>query len=180
MSGSRPERLTLSIISGIYSTAFRWWLEPLLTRWAEHDSKKAVKGDLGFLFAKFAAHFVPNERKYRWGKVVTLAAGDIKIRVSLDRSEYCVALSPNTEPSEWVGVRDLLAVVIPEYVLPPYDPLSLPEWGKLLEPHFPRIEEAFGAERYPVTRHDLAQRRVNRKLQMKAEAGNYYRELRKP
>ena len=82
---------------------------------------------------------------------VTLAAEDVKIRVSLDRSEYGVALPPDTEPSEWAGVRNLLAAVMLEYIPPPYDPLYLSKWGKLLEPHFPRIEEAFGAERYPVS-----------------------------
>jgi len=166
---SLTERFMVSIISGIYVTAFRWWLEPCLTRVAERKLKKDVKRDLGFLFVKFAAHFVPNERKYRWGKVVTLAAEDAKIRVSLDRGEYGVALSPNIEPSEWVGVRDLLTAVIPEYVRPPYDPLSLSGWGNLLEPHFRQIEEAFRAEHYPVTRHNLEQGRANASAKMKAE-----------
>jgi hypothetical protein len=79
----------------MYAGAFRWWLEPLLTSQAERDLKRDVKRDLRFLFVRFAAHFVPNERTYRWGKVVTLAAGSVKIQISLDRGEYYVALSPN-------------------------------------------------------------------------------------
>ena len=179
MAGSLLERLTFSVINGIYAVAFRWWLEPLLTRHAERDLKKDIKRDLGFLFAKFSAQFVSNERQYRWGKVVTVVAGGVKLRVSLDRGEYGVELSPNTEPSEWVGVGNLLTALIPEYALRFYDPFALSEWGNLLEPHFPRIEEAFRPEHYRVTRHNVDQVRANAIAKMKADVEALNRERKK-
>jgi hypothetical protein len=167
-----------AVIKGIYVVLFRWWLEPLLTRQAERSLMRDVKRDLAFLFARFGAQFVPNERKYKWGKVVTLAAGNVKIRASLDRGEYGVALSPNTEPSEWTGIRDLLTAIVPDYVRPPYDPLSLYEWGKLLEPYFLRIEEAYQPENYAVTSRNLEKVRADAIAKMKAEVEVLHRERR--
>jgi hypothetical protein len=162
----------VSAINGIYVTPFRWWLEPLLTSQAERDLKRDVKRDLGFLFVRFAAHFVPNERTYRWGKVVTLAAGDVKIQISLDRGDYYVALSPNIEPSEWAGVRDLLTAVLPTFVCSPCDPLSLAEWAKLLEPHFGSVEQAYCPEHYPVTKSSLERLNADSVVEMKREVAS--------
>lgn len=112
---------------------------------------------------------MPSERKCHWGKEVTLVAGDVKLRISLDRGEHGVELSPNAERSEWTEVRDLLSVAIPEYVRPPYDPISLPEWAKLLEPHFPLIGQAYRPEHYPEMRRRLERLKADEIAETKDE-----------
>ena len=59
----------------------------------------------------------------------------LKLRISEDRGEYGVAISPIGERSEWAKVRDVLTVVAPEYKGDtPYDPIALSEWFKLRAP----------------------------------------------
>ena len=77
MRRSLLERATMSAIKGLYITVFRWWVEPPLTRQAERNLRADVRRDLAFLFDAFEAHFVANEREYRWGKVVTLATRNL-------------------------------------------------------------------------------------------------------
>jgi len=60
--------LILFPLAGVYYIGFRWWLEPLLTHQAERKLRREIRRDFSFLFDNFQAQFVPNERKYRWGK----------------------------------------------------------------------------------------------------------------
>jgi len=168
------ERVTMSAINGLYIAAFQWWLEPLLTLQAERNLRADVRRELPFLFDAFDTHFVANEREYRWGKVVMLAARNLKLRVSKDRGEYGVTLSTMGERSEWAGVRDVLTIVTPEYGLPPFDPIVLSEWSKLLKAQFARLEEAYRPEQYSVIRQKLEQTKANAIAKMKAEVATQY------
>jgi len=162
-------RATWNALSGVYSIGFRWWLEPLLTRQSEHKLRAEIRGNCSFLFDNFGARFVPNEREYRWGKVVTLATPNLRLQVSKDRGEYGASVSPVAGKVEWAKVCDALKAVIPEWPRPVYDPISLTELSAILEPQFARLEEAYGPEKYPFTKRNLEQGKADAKTKMKAE-----------
>ena len=135
-----------------------WWLDPISARHFENKLKEKVRNDLAFLFEDFGAKFVANDRKYKYGKVVTLETDKLRFQASWDRGEYFLRIAPSHAPLDWEGIDAALMVVNAKAPSTSYaeNPISqawsgLAGLAQVLGPQLPLIEKAFSPEQYAHT-----------------------------
>ena len=150
------------LVVGVYRLFFAWWLDGLLARRSEKRLQDRVRNNLGFLFSEHNGQFMQNDCVYRWKDVISLGAGGVLFRISHHHGEDFVDVTSPRAPRDWepVGIA-LMAIDATQPVITsedlPTSPtlLALSEIAPLLESRFADLEEAYSAERYPVTKRTL-------------------------
>jgi hypothetical protein len=145
-------------IGWAYRGLVGWWLGPLLASRTEKELRAEVKRDLGFLFEKYSMRFVPNDRKYKHGNVVTLENEKLRFEVSGHHGEYFLRVAPLNLPLDW---EDVATVIVAMKVKTPINSVAdfgtPPTWSDLgglaavLEPEVPHLEKALSHEHYEET-----------------------------
>jgi len=147
------------VIRGAYSLFLGWWLNPLLKRDGERTLRRQVMRDLPFLFKTFGAKFVSSGLKDRWGKIVTLEAGNLLLQIAWDRGEYFLAVAPFHAPTEWEPISVAHMAITATRPIYTADDLpralsfiSLSELAPLLESEFELLQNAYSKEKYAATK----------------------------
>jgi len=153
-------KVVLLPVVWVYKGLLGWWLDPLSASRFEKKLGCRVRDDLAFLFEKHGARFVPNERKYKYGKVVTLETDKLRFEAAWDRGDYFLRVAPLHAPLDWEEIGPaLMAVNANAPITTKADFPPAPSWSdldglaKVLEPQFAHLEEALSPAHYGETIH---------------------------
>jgi len=117
-----------------------------------------VKIDFAFLFTKYSAVIVPNEREYPPmfdNVLVTVEVETLRFRFVQERGEHRVDVAPVDESEAWETLDYALMVLDAEGRKPSW--ASFPELARILEAHFVQLKDAFSSKRYQDTSRRLAE-----------------------
>jgi hypothetical protein len=147
------------VIRGIYLILIGWWLPPLLRSTTDRQIQTEIQRDLAFLFQEFGAGFVPGQRMFRWGGVVTVEVQNILLQIALGRGEYTARLAPSSASPEWAPVSFAVNAIHPRQSpireVPATTFSSVEELARLLRPNFSDLLRAYQPENYPATKEAL-------------------------
>src|SRR5260370_4619430 len=141
-----------SILRTVHSGWFEWWLKPLMEREAERWLKKEIRRELSFLFDKFGTRFVDTPKRYRWGTIVTLEAGNLLVQIASDRGEYFLNVAPSNGPTECEPISARRPATATRQVYVSKDSTaflpfaSLSELALILELKFDLLEKAYSSK----------------------------------
>lgn len=149
------------VLPFLYKLFFSWWLNPLLDRWLRNRFAEELRLRIPFLFDLYGARVVRDPRRETNSSAVAyvcIAAGGIILKFRSWRDgAYGIQISPASAPSDFYELLDALKAVDPavDTKLPALE-FSWSAWGKLLEPRFHLLQQAFRQEQFAETKIKLA------------------------
>ena len=150
----------------IYRVLFSWWLNPLFDRWIRNGFAQEINVAIPWLFYLHGAKIVRDRKQNTNSEsmgYLCLATNSLIFKFRRWRSEnYGVEIAPIFAPTELYELPDVLHLVDPEAntKLRELD-ISWRSWGRLLEPRFHLIEQAFSVENFQETKARLAAERLS-------------------
>lgn len=163
----RPLLLLLGFLFRIiWKVVFSWWVNPLLDRWMQKNFANEVKEAMPFLFDQFAGRVIPDPRPEAndpGRSYLTIATSNLVLKFSRWRSEdYEIRISPLFAPTDSHDFIDSLeaAGFTQDSPLTPAAE-SWYHFGKVLEPRFHVLEQAFKEKNFQATKEELSQVRLH-------------------
>lgn len=152
------------IFRSIYKLFFSWWLNPTFEgrfrKWFAED----IKQGMPFLFDQYSARVVrdpkPQVNDPNMDYVCLASAGLVFKFARWHRENYTVQVAPTFAPADLCDILDVLRVIDP--TANTRDRLLDTSWrqfGKLLEPRFQLLAQAFDTEHFAETKRQIAESR---------------------
>jgi hypothetical protein len=150
----------------IWKVVFSWWANPLFDRWMRNSFASEVRGAMPFLFDQFAGRVVPDPQPKSndpMRSYLTISTSNLFFKFSRWRSEdYEIKISPLFAPTDSYDFMDALeaAGFNRDSSLSPAAE-SWYHFGKVLEPRFHVLEQAFKQTNFQATKEKLSQLRMH-------------------
>jgi hypothetical protein len=174
----RPLVLVKFAVTTLYGIFFAWWLDKLIVRRSNKQFSADIRTYLAFLFERYRARVLPNDREpppsFDWA-LVTVSINNVILQFFRDRGTVTVRVTPSASPYASYELLTLLNAMDMEVARRPFDHLI--DIEPLLRRHIEDIQNAFSQENYPhiseqlasIARHDEAirlqwERDLNRRL----------------
>src|SRR5277367_405575 len=146
----------------VYLVLFSWWFGPLTDRWSRNAFAREIQEKIPFLFGPCGdvSKVVADPKPYTNDKsmgYVCVASTSLMLKFRRWRDEnYGVEVAPTFAPTD---TYDLVGVLL---LLDPAAQIERSRldwdwryWGKLLEPRFRLLEQAFDSEHFAGTKSKL-------------------------
>jgi len=144
----------------IYLVLFSWWFGPLTDRWLRNSFAQQIQQKVPFLFAAQGARVIADPKPYVNDEnmsYVCVATAALILKFSKWRDEnYGIQVAPTFAPTDFYDLLDAVLLVDPEQKVDRSKlEIDWRYWGKLLEPRFRLLEQAFDLEHFAETKARL-------------------------
>ena len=150
------------LLWGIYKLILGCWLEPILNRSFRRAFAEDIRRAMPFLFERYGAKIIRDpspESNDPYQDYVTLGASNLVFKFSKWRDEnFAIDVSPTYAPGDSRKLVDAIRAVNPaEKATGSISDVSWRPWGKILEPNFALLQEAFKEDNYAATKEKVSQ-----------------------